>query len=272
MTNFLKKADYEEPCCPLNLHPETVRIPVGRIIEKLDEYLGRNDYESAERHLSYWLAETESGHDFRGALTVLNEQIGLYRKLGRESDGLRAIGEALNLAEQLEITDTVTFGTTLINAATAYKAFGRAEAALPLYQQAQRIYEASLSSNDARVGGLYNNMALTLTALGDYRDAEAMFEKALSIMEKQEHGEAEMAITCLNLADLVAAEVGLEAGEKRIEAFVDRAEALLNTKDLPRDGNYAFICEKCAPVFGYYGCFLFEKELTDRAREIYERS
>ena len=39
-----------------------------------------------------------------------------------------------------------------------------------------------------------------------------------------------------------------------------------------KDGYYAFVCEKCASVFGYYGYFAYENELKMRAREIYERS
>lgn len=48
---YLSKNDYEEPRCLLNMHPEVTPVPVGRIIEKLDSYLDRNDYDAAERHL-----------------------------------------------------------------------------------------------------------------------------------------------------------------------------------------------------------------------------
>lgn len=272
MNDPLKKEDYTEPCCPLDMHPEVTRIPVGRVIEKLDEYESRKDYDAAERHLEYWLREAEAGRDGRGRLTVLNEQIGLYRKLGKETEGLRAINEALALADEIDVKNTVSYGTTLVNAATGYKAFGFAGKALPLYEKAREIYESSLPPDDGRLGGLYNNMALTETELGRYREAENHFEKALAVMAKQEHGEAEMAITCLNLADLVAAEHGPEVGEKQIAAYVERAEKLLDTDTLPRDGYYAFVCEKCAPVFGEYGYFLAERKLTERAREFYERS
>ena len=51
-----------------------------------------------------------------------------------------------------------------------------------------------------------------------------------------------------------------------------KAEKLLYTESLPRDGYYAFVCEKCAPVFAYYGYFLTEQELHRRAGEIYERA
>ena len=55
MDGILSKDDYEEPRCLLNMHPEVTPIPVGRIIDKLDSYLNKNDYDAAERHLKYWL-------------------------------------------------------------------------------------------------------------------------------------------------------------------------------------------------------------------------
>ena len=272
MSEYLKKEDYSEPCCPLDMHPETVRIPTSRVIEKLDKYLAANDYVSAENHLKYWLGEAENGHDLRGKLTVLNEQIGLYRKTDKSDEGIKAISSALALSEELGITATVSYATTLVNAATGYKAFGKADLALPLYQKARIIYEAELSENDRRLAGLYNNMALTVTELGNYREAEELFLRAISIMSKQEHGEAETAVTYLNLADLVTVEEGQEKGDEKITSYLVKAEELLNTEDLPRDANYAFICEKCAPAFGYYGYYFIEKELKERARMIYERS
>ena len=272
MNDFLKKEDWEEPRCLLNMHPETERIPVRRVLEKLDAFLSRNDYEAAERHLAFWVAEADAGNDSRGKLTLLNEQIGLYRKLGREREAMQAVDAALSLAATMDMEGSVTFGTTLINAATAYKAFGRAEEALPLYRKARVIYESGLRPEDDRLGGLYNNMALALTELGSFREAEDLFGRALTVMAAQEHGQAEAAITWLNLADLVTAEEGPEAGEEKVFSYLEKAEALLNTESIPRDGNYAYVCEKCAPVFGYYGWFLFEKELAERARAIYERA
>lgn len=270
--HLLSKEDFEEPCCPLKMLSAVTPIPMRRVMERLDDYLNRDDYASAERHLRYWLAEAEAGSDLAGKLTILNEEIGLYRKLGMEAEGLHAIRDALALADSLDMKNTVSYGTTLINAATGYKAFGRAEAALPLYQQAKVIYETLLEPDDGRLGGLYNNMALTVAALGNYREAALLYNKAIDIMAKQEHGEAEMAISYLNLADLTAAECGMEDGESRIVSYLTEAEKLLDTESLPRDGYYAFVCEKCAPTFGHYGFFLTEQRLLRQAREIYERS
>lgn len=270
--SILKKEDYEEPCCPLSKPGAKSTIPVGRVMEKLDSYLEANDYAGAERHLNYWLESAEQYFDRRGALSVLNEQIGLYRKLDRKEECLQAIEKALPLCPELGMENSVSYGTTLINAATGYKAFGMAKTALPLYRDARALYERWLKPGDARLGGLYNNMALTLSELGEYREAEDLFHRALDVMAQQEHGEPEMAITWLNLADLTVAEQGMEAGEETIAGYLEKAEALLNTPDLPRNGYYAFVCEKCAPVFGEYGWFMTARTLSERARSIYDRT
>ena len=99
-----------------------------------------------------------------------------------------------------------------------------------------------------------------------------MFRKALDVMEKQPGGEPEQAITWLNMADAAEAALGAEAAAERVGEYLDRAEELLNTESLPRNGYYAFVCEKCAPVFGHYGYFALEAELNRRAAEIHERT
>jgi hypothetical protein len=57
---------------------------------------------------------------------------------------------------------------------------------------------------------------------------------------------------------------------KKINHYLDTALALLNTPSVPRDGYYAFVCEKCAPTFRYYGYFLDGEDLETRAGQIYE--
>ena len=48
--------------------------------------------------------------------------------------------------------------------------------------------------------------------------------------------------------------------------------ALLDRPGLPRDAYYAFVCEKCAPVFDYYGFFRTAQALRARAEAIHERA
>ena len=272
MSDYLKKEDYEEPCCPLQMKKTGERIPMMRVIETLDMYQDQKNFTAAKRHLKYWLEEARRVHDTQGKLSVLNEQIGFYRKQGQKTECLQAIEGALSTLKEIKTTDSAIYGTTLVNAATGYKACGMPEEAMPLYRRAQEVYEAILEPNDGRTGALYNNMALALTELKQYREAEAYYFKAIEIMKHQQYGELEQAITYLNLADLLNDEIGLLEADEKINEYVHLAYDLLDTPGIPRNGYYAFVAENCADVFGYYGFFVMKNELTERAREIYERA
>ena len=268
----LKAEDYLEPNCPFCNPEEAKRVtPVDlrRCIERLDAILARNDYPAARRHLDYWRQEALAGNDLRGLLSIENERMGLFRKIGDEGAALEAAEAARELVDRTGLDRTVTAGTTWLNVATVYKRFGRAEEALPLYRQARAIYEEALDPGDGRLGGLYNNMALALTDLGRYEEARGLYEKALGIMDGQPHGALELAVTELNLANLEEAELGLLEAEEAIEAHLDRAWVYLHRPELPRNGYYAFVCEKCAPTFDYYGRFLDARELTQTAEDLY---
>lgn len=271
----LRREDYEEPACLLAMDAERAAvqpIPLARVMARLDEHLSRDDYSGAERHIAYWLGEAQHGGDKRGVYTLYNEQMGLYRKTGRKEPAFAAMDKALALMDELDFAQSAAGGTALVNAATVCTAFGETERALDLFARAQQVYERELDRADSRLGGLYNNMALAYAALARYNEAFAFYTKALAVMEQVENGESEQAITHLNLANAVEDAIGMEDGIERIEDHVNRAMALLDTPALPRDGNYAFVCEKCAPTFDYYGQFMYAADLRQRAQDIYDRT
>ena len=276
--DYLRPEDYAEPRCLLGEEhygsaPEVISIPQQRIVAKLEEHMSRRDCAGAERHLLYWLEEARLGHDLRGELFLCNELIGHYRKNQERENALRFIDRALELLSLLQLENTLTAGTTLINAATACSAFDEEERALGLFSRARTIYESLRDVSAQKLGGLYNNMGVALTALGRYTEAYVLYDLAMERMAQTRDGALEQAITCLNRADTVAAERGTEAGEQEITALLDRAWELLQTEALPRDGYYAFVCEKCAPGFSYYGYFAAAAELKETAERIYhERS
>ena len=273
----LPPEDYVEPRCllcdePYGAEPQAKSVPQQRIIEKLDEYMSRRDYAGAERHLLYWLAEAELGRDRRGELLICNELIGHYRKTGNREKALSFADRALALLRELDFEGTISSGTTYTNAATACNAFGENERSLALFEKARAVYEANANTEPRLLGGLYNNMALTLSALRRFPEAHTLYDRAMDVMGKVPGGALEQAITCLNRANAVEDELGLEAGERRIFDLLDQAADLLDDPAAPRDGYYAFVCEKCAPTFSYYGYFLAAEELSKRAEKIYERT
>ena len=269
----MEVTDYTDPQCPFCVSAyktdDVTPIDVPRVIAKLDEYLGRNDYAGAERHLKYWEAEAKQGNDKRGEFSLSEELMGLYRKLGRKEDALYYADKAIRYIDLIDIAGSVGAATAMLNAATVYKAFGTPEKGVPLFETARAIYESKLDPSDSRIAGLYNNFALALTDLRRFDEARELYEKALAIVLKSENGEPEAAITELNLASLAEAQYGLEKAEKEIEGHLDRAEKLLKKPGVRKDGNYAFVAEKCAPVFGNYGWFGVEAELKAESDKIY---
>ena len=272
---MISREDYQEPRCPFDTsaysRDPSHMIPVQRVIEKEDELLGRNDYKGAERLLLYWVEEACAGRDLRGEFSMRNELMGLYRKMGDRENAIKQAETALGLIPELGYEDSVSGATCYINAGTVYKAFGMAGKGLPYFEKALPIYEARLSGDDARLGGLYNNMGLALADLGRFSEAEELYSKAISVMKLAENGELEQAITLLNIANAVEWQLGAEGGALKIDELVRGAYALLDTESIPRSGYYAFVCEKCAPTFDYYGYKEMAGELLARAESIYAR-
>ncbi len=266
----IKKEDYLEQRCLLCDEPTEVRmIPQQRIIEKMNDYMSRRDYAGAERHLLYWMEEAELGHDERGQLMLCGELVGHFRKTGNKEQAMIYADKGLKLVERLDFSETVSAATLYVNIATACNAFDENERAIDLFQKALAIYENNERTAPDLLGGLYNNMALVLTDLERFAEAKGLYQKAMKTMEQVPNGALEQAITCLNMADLCAAELGEEAAEGQIFDLLDQAQELLDKPELPRNGYYAFVCEKCAPSFAYYGYFRTAEDLKERAERIY---
>lgn len=245
-------------------------IPRDRVLSKLDALLQSNDYAGAKRLLQYWLSEAEYTGDDHGILLMENELMGLCRKLGEKEQALQYAQKALDQVSKMDIGDNVGAATTYLNSATVCKAFGLPEDAIALFRMAQTIYERDLSPTDDRLGGLYNNMGLALVDLKEFRQAEALYQKALSVMAAVPEKEPELAITYLNMATAAEMEHGLAAAQPMIAELAEKAMACMEIGKDRTDGNYAFVCEKCASVFGYYGYEDYAVQLQGRCRRIYE--
>ncbi len=177
-------------------------IPIERIISRLDAMFDEKDYAGAGRLLLYWKAEAVALRDKNGELAIENELVGYYRKQNNKEKGLASVRRALDLVEELEQGDMASGATILINCATAYKAFGMTEEAMPLYNRAEQVYQQVLLPGDALFGALYNNMAVALVDLKRYEEAEAAYHAGLAVMEQIPGAEAEVSILRANLAQL----------------------------------------------------------------------
>ena len=244
------------------------KINLARFFAKLDEIFSRGDLAAAGRLIEYWERDARSIGDENGLLYVLNEETGYFRRTGEKEKGLAAVEEALALAEKLGICETVSGATVIINCATTMKAFGEAEKALPLYEKARAVYESSLDGSDFLLAAFYNNFALALADVGRGKEAEEMFFLAIGTLKKCGGHEGEIAVSYVNLAQLY-----YSIGEsEKVDAVLEKGWENLMSPALPHDGNYAFICSKCAPAYRDFGQNKRAETLFARSKEIYERN
>lgn len=270
---LLDREDWEESCCCFR--PRTAGVEVKRgetpasiyqVIAGFDRLIARDAKKEAAAYLEEWLARYEETGDWPSQITILNEMMGFYRNSGEKEKGLKSVEKGLYLVKEHKLSDTVSGGTTYVNAATTMKAFGKAEESLPYYEQAFRAYGQSLAPEDYRFGGLFNNMALAYEDLGEYKKAEAYYKKAMDIMEKLRPGSIlEIAVTWVNLAILYEK----WEHEEEIDMCLQEAIEGFHSEQVLHDAYYAFNCRKCADTFGHFGYFRMKKELAEEADRIY---
>ena len=242
-------------------------VPIARVLEKIDSLFQRNDLAGVGRILDYWGGEARRLNDERGLLEILNEKIGYYRRTGEKELALSSVKEAFSIIEKLGLEGLQSTGTIYLNGATTMKAFGETEAAMRYYEIAREIYQKTLPENDFRLAAFYNNISSAYKELGDAGKCEECCLKAISILENLNGFLGEIAISHINLAHLY---YDLDNFDERIYMEMERAWELLTDECNKHDGNFAFICSKCYPSFGFFGYFEYEQKLKKIVEEIYE--
>ncbi len=271
MSEKLKKEDYEEPRCLLDMKDtKNHSLNIQRFIKTLDQCYAKDDMEGALSILNFWYNEAKSFNDDEALLSILNERMGYFRKQGLRDLAQNTITEAYEVLNRIGDFKSTFFGTTYVNMATVYKCFDMAQVALPLYKKARDIYEKNLCENDPLLAGLYNNMALALVDLNEFEEALALYNHAIKILSTHPSEHLDIAITYLNMADLYNKLLDPIDASNIIDDLLKKASDLLDKKLEQNMGYYAFVCEKCAPTFSYYGYFLYAQILKERAKRIYE--
>ncbi|MBR6771541.1 MAG: tetratricopeptide repeat protein [Lachnospiraceae bacterium] len=167
---------------------------------QLDSYFQNQQLDQVEPYLLSSLEQAKEEEDYGAYLSIGNEMIGYYRSVSRFKEAFDIAEDVLLLLEEMQLESTEHFATTLLNAATAYRAAGNVRQAYQYYQQALQIYTGLLPDNDYRFAGLYNNMSLLLEQMNQNEEALDCLQKALAIVRKLENSGAEQASTLTNMA------------------------------------------------------------------------
>ncbi len=208
---------------------------VDKFYETLDSYFAKQQIDQVDPFLVSSLEQAKEEEDYGAYISVCNEMIGFYRSVSAFEKAYAAAEDVLLLMEELQMDHTEHFATTLLNAATAYRAAGDYGTALRFYKQALQIYDGILPQGDYRYAGLYNNMCILLEKMEENTEAIDCGEKALTIIEALEGGEMETATTLTNLALLYFKVSQTEKAKELLE----RALALFEQKGENTDAHYS---------------------------------
>ena len=172
------------------------------------------------------------GNDER-LLELLNEYIGLLRDKGEAEASLKISDKILDLLDKMGLQGTVSYGTSLLNVATAYRAAGKFKEAGQLYDDVEAVYRETLPEDSMLIASLHNNRSLLFQEEGLYDKAAEELDKALKIAEAN-GAEYETAVTEANLSNTYVALGDFKKAEKKAKKA---AEMFKNIEDT--DTHYA---------------------------------
>lgn len=136
-------------------------------------------------------------------LFILNELIGYYRVTSKQEEGKKIADQLIHIINNRGLENSISAATSYLNIATMYRAFHHSDIALPLYQQAEKIY-AHLPQNDTRISAFYNNYSLLYLELKQYHKAIELANKAWQLVHDR-GDKAEEAVSLANLAQMYLA-------------------------------------------------------------------
>lgn len=275
--NILQKQDYEEPNCllcdkPIGTKPKQESIPQQRISQKLDELMGKKEFNKAELLLKNWLNEAKAYNDKQGEFFVYNEMMGYYRKVKKQEEAYEVVNKGLSMLEELNYLNSISGATAYTNAATVYTSFEDYEKALNIFEKAKLIYENNTKDNEYKLAGLYNNMSTCLTSLNRFDEADELYLKAIELLKNVKGSELELAMIHLNMIDVILSKDENNKDDNKIDEYLNIAKDYLESDNLERNTYYSFMADKCVGIYEYFGWFRYAKILRQRINEIDERA
>lgn len=205
-------------------------MEINGFYEKLDRLFATGQIDRAGELIEESRRQAEQEKDREALLAVLNEGMGYYRSIGSR-EALKQADQALALLGPMGLEGTVQAGTTALNAATAYRAFGENQKAAPLYEKALAVYQSELGEGDYRLAGLYNNLSSLYADEGEFDRAAEELWKALAILERTEGTEAEQAVSYTNLTVSYLRSNRIGEAEQAIQKAITLFEAQPGERD-----------------------------------------
>ena len=230
------------------------------ILQQIDRLLEENRGVQAQALMEESLERALQRGDRGSAVTLLNELIGFCRETG-QAEKSYYYGEAvLNLLQEMGLSGTLPFATSVLNIASAYRAGGRLEDAMTCYRAVEQIYSQVLEPGDMLVASLYNNKALLYQEMGEFEAAGAYLERALEIAMQHPERYYEQASSYANLAATY-----LQLGKEELAADCFRRAIAMFDAHGVKDAHY------CAALSSL-AAYLFRKGEYGRAEAYFVKA
>jgi tetratricopeptide (TPR) repeat protein len=223
---------------------------IDEILEKIDTYFAENRGADAETLMLESLRQAQEEGNQGARLQLLNELMGYYRETSQNEKLNDVVETTLQLADSMDIADSVPYATTTLNAANAYRAMGNTEKSLKYYRITEEIYRKTLAADDMLMAGLYNNLSLLYQEMEEYVHAQEQLQKALEIVQKN-NAEFEIAVTYANLANTCVAAENYE----NAEGYAQKAIGCFKKIDV-------FDVHYCAALSALGMCNYYKKEFA----------
>lgn len=244
-----------------------IEMNVEKFYETLDSYFINQEIDKVEPYLVSSLEQAKAEEDYGAYISICNEMIGFYRSISAFEKAYIAAEDVLLLMEELNMENTEHFATTLLNAATAYRAAGDYATALRYYKQALQIYDGILQPQDYRYAGLYNNMSILFEKMEENEEAIVYANKALSIIEKLQDSEAETATTMTNLALLYFKAEQPEKAKELLEKALSLFEQSGENTDAHYSGALAGVAEAWYRMQNYGKALEYYEKALDEVKK-----
>ena len=192
---------------------------IDEIREIIDNLYAQGKADMAEEVLiNAASVAADEGDDYL-LLQVLNELIGHYRETGEWDKAFEITDRSVMVAGALYPEESIPYATTLLNAASMYRAAGKLEESRTLYRKVEKIYAVTLKTDDMLYASLYNNESLLYQEEGKFAEAKALLLKALDI-DRANGREYEEAVSLANIAATMIQTGELEEALKCAESSI----------------------------------------------------
>ena len=250
------------------IYEDDEMIDINNVLNEYDKIFDRNDVEGARQYLQKWLNEAVQWKDWKSEFTLLNEMLGLYRKLGMKAESIDTISRIKAIMSKQELNNEISTAITWVNIATALRMFGEYNDALDAFKIAQKTYNEKLEPNDIKFASFYNNFALLYTDMNMYEEAEQSYLTAIDIVNNNENTSGYLAMTYANLMCLY--EKSKPDEPVIINSYQDKIMSIFNQSEMLQDAYMAFVANSISVVLAELGFTENAILLEEKARKFYE--